>query len=188
MSGLTATLHGMPQSMRGVATGLMVLIGLVLAGIAITLGAWIHALGMTPPLLQLSLLPLVTALIWFNQRHSSQVLSRLHRILRGYLLPTRESVTVVELTPKQLLINTTASLPRVIPTAEIRAVQREQQRLILVGPQPPVTLDASLNSAAALVWLEAELSRIIVNRGEEQLPPAELQAMLQRAEPPKASR
>ncbi|MFT5680204.1 MAG: hypothetical protein ACI8RZ_001110 [Myxococcota bacterium] len=189
MSGLTATIHGTPRSMRGVATGLMVLGGLTLAAFAITAGGWIHITAVTSDLLLAALVPLMAVLIGLNQRHGSQVLSRIHRFLRGYLLPTQKSVAVVELTPKQLLINGTAQLPVVVPTADIIAIRRQPGVLILDGPQPPIQLDVSLNSAAAVDWLEAELARIIAARGTHTSPPEALKRLLQqKGAQPEASR
>jgi len=170
MNGLTATVHGKPDDMRRTANAVF---GLTTLTVIVVLLALLVRLENE-------------LLVLMGGAGSLLMIGIFARTLRDFiarfLQANQQSVTVLEMTPRRLLINRTAAAPRSISLSDIHTVRQEDRVLVLVleGEQP-MHIDARQNSAAAVDWLHSELSLIITDAGTPTRPPEALQEMLHRA-------
>ena len=177
MNGLIATTHGEPTSMRDIANGLVALGGLMTTALLTAAVYGTTQLGVPGDGMAVPLSMFLAFLLFVNAFTRRSLLRRLRDHLAERFLPTRQAVTVLELTPRRLLINRTSELPRTLNLTEIKTIRREGGLLLLEGEET-FRIDARLNSSAAVNWLQAELTRLIDSAGEPVRPPEELQRML----------
>jgi len=182
MNGLVATVHGMPTNMTGVATGILTLISLTVCAILSGLGLYMQSLSSPEALYGAAACFILVGVHLLSGFFGRRTLRAVRDIVAEQLLPSQKSVTVLELTPRRLLINRTSEIPIALVLTDITAVRNDNGVLILEG-DPEHRIDASLNSAEAAAWLHAELSTIIQSTGQPSRPPQALQEMLNQVGP-----